>query len=599
LIENRKTPIDVEILTTSTKLYTFGPPLDKPKESPILKEVYDISTPSKVNQFAASENCLHERHTFIYWLSACGVYRIQKFSLSDLTKIEFLKPNTEIKSIASTAYHIAGLTTNNKIVIKNIIDNSTTTVLTPNITITSLLTSTYFYSQNDREPIFEDNTMSFWAYSSKSSHILMFNGKKAGESLWKTALKVNDHGLSRQLLVGFLDNEDDQAKALEIIDYHTAEKALEKNDLKTAANFYAKISLNSTVVAKKFQCLDDQLYATKHLLQYYQKKISYSIDQPESVQIYLIKNIIQLYAITIVSQTTRVELSDGNEIELKVLTNMRADFSRFINLELITNLLKYLFNMQSPEIFSIYSDLKNIGEIEMIVNISSIIDDYKTTIDTLIDGDILQEALSELENRIPDGRKKASLLEEYLDTLLSCPYLDKETVMSLVLPNVEHLNTGKILAIIYSKIDGDTDLQAAADVIESWEAVFENDIDNFDLLVYYQVLIYLKLFDRSFTNEKLFQKLQNWIFDRNHRSKLIHQIQNRPNDEKLNILLDALDGEFQTAIEKVCVEYKLAVRILNHFIDTFEHEDAKQVKTYNWLKIAERSIFWVEKIFTQ
>ena len=63
LIENRKTPTEVEVLTTSTKLYTFGPPLDKPKENPILKEVYDVSTPSKVNKFNVSENCLHERHT--------------------------------------------------------------------------------------------------------------------------------------------------------------------------------------------------------------------------------------------------------------------------------------------------------------------------------------------------------------------------------------------------------------------------------------------------------------------------------------------------------------------------------------------------------
>ena len=464
--------------------------------------------------------------------------------------------------------------------------------------MTSLLTSSYFYSENDREPIFEDNTMSFWAYSSKSSHILMFNGKKAGESLWKTALKVNDYGLSRQLLVGFLDNEDEQAKALEIIDYHTAEMALQKNDLKTAANFYAKISLDSTLVAKKFQCLDDQLYATKHLLQYYQKKISYSIDQPQSVQIYLIKNIIQLYAIAIVSQTTRVDLSDGDEIELKVLTNMRADFSRFINLEMITNLLKYLFNMQSPEIYSIYSELKSIGEIEMIVTISSIIDDYKTTIDTLIDGDILQEALSELVNRIPDGRKKAFLLDECLDTLLSCPYIDKETVINLLLPNIEYLNPSRILAIVFSKIDEENDLQTAANAIESWENVFENDADNFDLLVYYQVQIYVKLFTRTGKSDKFFQKLEHWIFERNHRSKLVHQIQNRPNNEKLNILLDALAGEFQTAIEKVCLEYELAVRLLNHFIDIFEHEDAKQVQIYNWLKIAERSIFQVEIIYT-
>lgn len=518
--------------------------------------------------------------------------------MSDLTKIDFLKPNNEIKSIATTAYHIAGLTANNKIVIKNIINNTITTVLTPNITMTSLLTSSYFYSENDREPIFEDNTMSFWAYSSKSSHILMFNGKKAGESLWKTALKVNDYGLSRQLLVGFLDNEDEQAKALEIIDYHTAEMALQKNDLKTAANFYAKISLDSTLVAKKFQCLDDQLYATKHLLQYYQKKISYSIDQPQSVQIYLIKNIIQLYAIAIVSQTTRVDLSDGDEIELKVLTNMRADFSRFINLEMITNLLKYLFNMQSPEIYSIYSELKSIGEIEMIVTISSIIDDYKTTIDTLIDGDILQEALSELVNRIPDGRKKAFLLDECLDTLLSCPYIDKETVINLLLPNIEYLNPSRILAIVFSKIDEENDLQTAANAIESWENVFENDADNFDLLVYYQVQIYVKLFTRTGKSDKFFQKLEHWIFERNHRSKLVHQIQNRPNNEKLNILLDALAGEFQTAIEKVCLEYELAVRLLNHFIDIFEHEDAKQVQIYNWLKIAERSIFQVEIIYT-
>ena len=571
----------------------------------------------KKETFLPTESCLYERHGSIIWNTSEGIYFLDAETLKNLEKYNFddfyekcgitSAHKCDIRSVALTTYFMAVLFNNRKIVIYCLLNNKIMSVIDVSgkeFDIATLMTSDYYFNtKSDIEPI---ETMSFWALTSKNLFI-MFDGQKAAKLLWRIALNMKDYGLARQMLVGFL-SEEEARLAQEKIDFNYAEELMSnENGLRQyskAASYYSKCeNLDLPYIIAKFLNVEDKLAGIESLLEFLKNKLAWSNDLGEKKK--LISTIVSLYATSITSQYTVTNMSKDSE-ELINLREQRQDFSKFINDGKIIEAIKHNGKDDDQTVHKIYKNLKRIGDPELLITTAKALTDNHTLIESMMENKFFTEVLDEFEN-MPLSADKVFLLKKYILVLYKCTWLDRKLVLHLIIDNIEYLDLEKILFdIADTKSYSDENLVHVLNFLNTINKQnFNNRLNN----KYREIVEYnlLKLQVHLFSSTDLETVLYNKIFHKdilssqtavigksgvndagsqniqNHFYRLAEFI-DKNHSEKCQILLRCLYKNYQESLDMIRKEYTLGIKILKN------EEFFEEQSLYNWLNLAKKAI---------
>jgi len=589
-------------ISTSDKIYKFT------TNSTNLEILFDVSSDTRKSaNFSPFEECLYERLNYIFWFTCDGLYRLDSQTLSNLEQIHFLSKDNVVKSVAASSFHIAALLNNGKIVIKSILNDKVTTILndSKNSKVSSILSSEYYFSTTPNTSILE--TCQFWGWTQNNS-LIMFDGQRAGQQLWKVALSQKNFSRARTLLQGFMD-EEQIIQATECIDFAMAEMFLKRRELDVAAEYFAKCkSVDTNLVCMKFLKLEFgeeylNLEVTKCLLKYLRKKyVSSGFGEDRTS---LIVTMIDLYATAISSQFSTTNLQEQQE-RLSVLRAMRTEFSKLVNSDEISNLLTNDENL----LIKIYSHVKKCGDAEMLITVAKSVRDYHTIVESMIQAKFYKEACEELEN-MESCAVKLALLNKYVLVLYRSKKSGSksglysgwlEDILNLLQNNLEYwnrdlqissssLSAEKILAEISDLNQDLTTLETVSKYLKNWDDsnLFGNKTD----LLRFTIIKILVHLSHPETHILKVTDLEKYLIhlcfndsftDSKFTHLLISSIDNL-DSEICSVLIRCSFGHFQEALDKILTNYKLAVDILTKLC---EETAAKSV--HNWLTVANKAV---------